>query len=41
VANNGFSEASMEQLKSRSDEEIIDADIAQQRGKIKGEDIIC
>ena len=30
VANNGLSEASMEQLKDKTGEEIVDADIARQ-----------
>ena len=33
VVNNGLSEASMEQLKERSGEEIVDADIAKQMEK--------
>ena len=35
VVNNGLSEASKEQLKNKTGEEIVDADIAQQ---MKGED---
>ena len=32
VINNGLSKASMEQLKNKTGEEIVDADIAQQMG---------
>jgi hypothetical protein len=34
AVNNGLSEASMEQLKDRSGEEIVDADIAKQMGRL-------